>query len=304
MDLYRMGTPTDESIVSRDKFIINQMLPVVIRKASENHYMILFLCTQSSDDEKIYLQMSINADNIKDKEFLDSHSLNIEVIRTNLNRLQMYSDMIEDITDSNVYVTDLMMEESEEFKFHYKSMGIRTVDKEYASVVDLYITRDVYIQINMFFIHFMAKDITAESVFMSKKYHKVEFVSIDHIKLDASYHDIKNDIVFNHYTVGCGPTIFKFNYISPHIKLRKLKNPMIDIHYSVFYGKDFVMSDMIYDSKRDCLYLIYEETDSITNKFKCTKALRLNKEIYEKSNFMNIEKIYEDVKENDNDESK
>lgn len=304
MDLYRMGTPPEDKIVSRSKFVVNQMLPVVIRKASDNHYMILFVCTQSSDDEKMYIQMSINADNVVDKEFLDSHSLNIEVIRTNVNRLQMYADMIDDITDNNVYVSDLMMEESEEFKFHYKTLGVRTIDNQFASVVDIYLTRDVYIQINMFFIHFMAKDITAESVFMSKKYHKVEFVSIDHIKLDASYHDLNNDIVFSHYTIGCGPTLFKFNYITPHIKNRKLKNPMVDVHYSIFYGKDFLMSDLIYDSKRDCLYLIYEEYNEISNKFKCTKALRLSREIYEKSNFMNNEKIYEEVKENNDNEPK
>jgi hypothetical protein len=64
--------------------------------------------------------------------------------------------------------------------------------------------------------------------------------------------------------------------------------------YAVFYSEDFIMNDMIYEPERDILYLVVEARSDITNEYKGTKILRLSKEFYERSNFLDPRKIYEE----------
>ena len=129
---------------------------------------------------------------------------------------------------------------------------------------------------------------------LRKKYKNIEFVTIDHVKLDASVEDKALKSVFNHYTVGCGPTIFKFNFLSPisEDKNKKLRNPMIASQYEIFYQNDFIINDIIRDVNDDILVL-FEERSEINNNYKSTKALRFNKEMIEKTNLVNFNNIYD-----------
>jgi hypothetical protein len=64
-----------------------------------------------------------------------------------------------------------------------------------------------------------------------------------------------------------------------------------------YYDDDFVIRDMIYDRHNDRIFIIYEVRSDITNEYKCTKALILNKEMYDHTNFVDLYKIYEEKEE-------
>ena len=103
-------------------------------------------------------------------------------------------------------------------------------------VLKLLITYDNYIKFNLFFTRLIQHIFGAETIFDNPKLKNLEFITIKHSKLDASSSDINSSIVLNHYTVGAGPTIFKFNFISPKLSGRNLINPMDPISYSEFYN--------------------------------------------------------------------
>ena len=63
------------------------------------------------------------------------------------------------------------------------------------------------------------------------------------------------------------------------------------------------ITDMIYDFNMDCLFVLYEERSDITDRYKCTKVLRFDKEIYEKTNLINIYNNYEEKRGTNNEES-
>jgi hypothetical protein len=65
--------------------------------------------------------------------------------------------------------------------------------------------------------------------------------------------------------------------------------------YDKFYIDDFLITDIIYEKTNDCVYVVYESRSDITNKYKETKVLKFYKEFYNRSNLMDIEKIYEEV---------
>ena len=157
------------------------------------------------------------------------------------------------------------------------------------------VSRDLFIQINLFVNQFVLKILGSDLNFLSYKYKNIEFVTIDHVKLDASVEDKALRSVFNHYTVGCGPTIFKFNFISPisEDKNKRLRNPMISSQYEIFYQNDFIVNDIIRDVNDDMLVL-FEERSEINNNYKSTKALRFNKEMIAKTNLVDLFNVYED----------
>ena len=73
--------------------------------------------------------------------------------------------------------------------------------------------------------------------------------------------------------------------------------------YERFYSDDFTVSDMFYDFHSDSIFVLYEVRSDITNSYKETKALIFSRELYDKTNFVNPEWIYEiEKKETANNE--
>jgi hypothetical protein len=64
--------------------------------------------------------------------------------------------------------------------------------------------------------------------------------------------------------------------------------------YATFYCNDIILNRMIYDNNSDTLYLVLNTVSSVTGKQNKTKVVRLSKELYDKSNFLDSTKIYKD----------
>lgn len=298
MELYRVGLPEEEKIIARDKFIVDNIIPICIKKLTEDQYSILFFAEQDSTETSIFLQSIIALTDESDKGFLNNHPLNINSIRRDKNRLEFYNEKINSMK-GNVYNTDFDMDEYEEDRHYFKANSskpiyIQSTKEPQAFIMDLLITRDNFIKISLFITKFLNKDTEAESIFISRKLKNIKFDTITQTKLDGSTINKITNIVHSHYTLGHGPTMYKMNFISPYVKGRKLRNPMIADHYLTFFGDDFLISNIIFDYHRDRIFIIYEVRSSVTNQFKETVALILNKDIYSRTNFVNLNKIYED----------
>jgi hypothetical protein len=139
----------------------------------------------------------------------------------------------------------------------------------------------------------LVDDIEAESVFISRKLNNIAFQKINYVKLDGSAVNKITNIVHNHYTMGFGPSIFRMTFICPYNEKRKLRNPMIADHYMTFFGEDFLIRDIIFDRHKDRIFIMYEQKSEITNQYKKTYALELDREIYNHTNFVDLNKIYE-----------
>lgn len=293
MERYNVTLPAEETIVSKDKFIINDILPLCIRNFGNNIYSVLFLAIQNTTESKIFLQIALNASNSSDKEFLDKHILNIENIQKDIDRFKFYVESTKDADNSILYNTSFDMEEINTMPYFF-SQGARSIDKNHNAIMDLYISRDNFIKLNLFFIRFMNHDNLAETIFVNPKLLNVKFSTIDNIRLDASATDISSRIVCNHYTCNSGKETYKFNFISRKIPGRTLKHSIIPETYSSFYSEHFTITDMIYEPHRDCIYIIYEVRSELTDRYKETKILLLDKEFYDKTNLLDTDKIYKD----------
>ena len=67
--------------------------------------------------------------------------------------------------------------------------------------------------------------------------------------------------------------------------------------YCTLYSKDTLVDQMFMDFKTNTLFIIYIEKSPIDGKYKRTLALKLSEELYNHTNFLDIYKIYEEVKE-------
>lgn len=291
MERFKIGLPDEESIIVKNTFIIDQIVPICIRKMKDKIYTILFLANQDSTETSIFLQMALKSSDKRDEDFFSNHILNLDNITKDKDRLSFYVEATKDASNDSLYSCDFNMIEVDT-KPYFKATGARAIDKSHSAIIDLLITRDNFIKLNLFFIRFMNYDISAETVFINHKLHNIKFSTINHVKLDGSATDISSRIVCNHYTCGNGPELYKFNFISRKIPDRKLINPMSPEPYSIFYSEDFTITDMIYEPHKDCLYVIYEVRSEINNMYKETKALIFNKEFYNKTNLLDVEKIY------------
>ncbi len=295
MERFRIGLPDEESVIVKNTFVVDQIVPICIRKMKDGIYTILFLANQDSTETSVFIQMAISSSNQRDEDFLSEHILNLENITKDKERLAFYVEATKDASKDSLYSCDFNMEEVEN-KPYFKSIGAKAIDEVHSAIVDFLITRDNFIKLNLFFTRFMNYDNTAETVFFNHKLKNVKFSTISHTKLDGSATDFASKVVCNHYTCGNGPEIYKFNFISRKIPDRKLRNPMSPEVYNRFYSDDFVITDFIYEPHRDCLYVIYEVRSDITDRYKETKALRFDKEFYNRTNLLDIEKIYEEEK--------
>ena len=294
MDLYRVGLPEDIDIIVRDKFIVDKINPFCIKKISDDQYSMLFYLEQHSTDADLFLQCIFKFDK-DDEGFLNNHPLNIVNIQREQDRLNDYNDKISNMS-GNVFNTDFDMEKDSENPRYFYCKAIKALNlgesNTKASLMDLYITRDNFIKISLFLVKFLKMDYSAEAIFKSSKINNLEFVNIEHIKLNGSCIDKGNNLVYSNYTLGVGPTTYNLNFISPAIENRDLINPML---YNSFdnYRDSFVINDIIKDIHNNVIYILYEVRAKITNSYKKTIILVLAKDIYDHSNFVEYDKVYE-----------
>ena len=129
--------------------------------------------------------------------------------------------MVSQMNKDNSYNTDLSMTLCEDHKNYFKAYAAAPREDNKAAVLELLITRDNYIKINLFINRLIMRDLSAELIFANHKLNNIEFLEIKMLKHDASATYIGGGIVLNHYTCAAGPLdSFKFNFISKKIHNR------------------------------------------------------------------------------------
>ena len=158
MELYRLGLPNDNVIIARDKFIIDIIIPLSIKKINDKDYSILFFAEQTSTESSLFLQSIIAMSEEEDEGFLNNHPLNIINIQRDPERLKFYNEKI-DSMHGNTFNTDFdMCQNKEEPRFFSaistKPIYVAGAKEAQASVMDLLITRDNFIRLSLFFTKF------------------------------------------------------------------------------------------------------------------------------------------------------
>lgn len=298
MEICRVGVEsTDdkkvEVVQDNSPFVIDEIYPLSIRPIGNGLYMVFFVGKCSASEEKIFINTPVRSvDNI-DFNFLNSHPLNINKITADKKRLAMYIEFTKESTDDDVYVSDFDMSQDIMQPVFYTFTGSRKDSETQVTLKKVLINKECFIRINLFFVRLKTRDVSCGAVFFDHKLKNIKLSKVEHIKLDGSGTDISSSIVCSHYTSGNGPEFYKFNFISIKIPGAKLKMPLSSEVYERFYSEDFTVSDMFYDFHSDSIFVLYEVRSDITNSYKETKALIFPRELYEKTNFVNPEFIYE-----------
>ena len=303
MELAKLGLPKEENIVTRNKFIANNVLPIAFKPTNvENRFLALFVAIQDIDESCIYLQSIIAINNKFELDYIMHHELNIANMAKNSKTLEAYQNMIKNMTNSNIYATDFIMNDEKDFPLYYHSLAIKAIDQTHASVLDLYFNRDYFIKINLYLnrlanINKFSNNHIHEALFNDPRLNNIEFVQIEKIKHDATARIATQygTININHYTMWCGPSVYKMNYLSPidkdHTSI-PLSNPLDINLYNAFYDKHVFIDEFIV--YHDQVFVLYEEKSEITDDFKSMKALKLSKELADKTNFIDYNNmIYE-----------
>ena len=298
MVLLKVETPNEINIVTRNNFIVNRILPVSIKKCNaENFYMFLFSAKQDYDDGYIYLQLCIGMENGFETDYISNHPLNIERNKDNPEKMEAYKNIISNLNDHNLYSCSLDMRLDSSHPMYYHSIAVRTIDKNHSSVLDLYIPRDNFVILSLYLNSLINCIKNKEDLFTSSLFRDIEYVNIETIKYDCTAHDWDADKIVmekdpkrgycyqSHYTMNCGPSEYRVNYCSrSKTSPRGLKNPLDQSLYKAFYNTDCRVSFMFFDENILCiLYFVGG---------KKTKLLRLTKELYDKTNFVDQENIF------------
>lgn len=299
MEICRVGVESTEEkkveiIQDNTPFVIDEILPLSIRPIGNGLYMVFFVGKCSATEETIFINTPIRSVDNVDFNFLNNHPLNINNITDDPRRLDIYVQFTKDATDDLVFVSDFDMKQDVMQPVFYSFIGSRKDSEFQVTTKKILINKEGFIKINLFFVKTKGRDITAPTVFFDHKLKNIKFSKVDHVKLDGSGTDISSAIICSHYTCGNGPELYKFNFVSIKLEGRRLRVPLSAAIYEKFYADEFTVTDMFYDFHSDSFFILYEVRSDITNSYKETKALIFTKEFYEKTNFLNPERIYEE----------
>lgn len=303
MKRFQINRPnTDDNVCSSSTYIIGHIFPLCIKERDKNTFSILFLVQNNTQGEEVkeYLTMFFSYDNDEDRKFISTHTLNYKNIINNQKQFKMYMEMMDSFDSRKLYSTDLDFNVFEEKKMYYYCYGYRVVNETNSQIEELkmLLNRSLFVQLNLFFVRFINHDITAETVFFDYTLHKVDYVTIDSIKYNGSAKpNPGSDYVISHYSTKVGKEQYKFHFISTSILGRRLKNALSYDSYTSLYKDDPFIDMMFMDYNSNTLFIIYIEKNKVDGKYKRTLALKLSEELYHHTNFLDIYKIYVDVKE-------
>lgn len=301
MERVDFKSPEEKYIVSRKEFFINELVPLIIKPMKQNIFGILFKGTQDVTENSLYFNSMIVSQDEDEDAMLNNCLLSMNSISKNAERSNMYKDITKDMRPNNMYNCGFNMTECEDKRKYFTCKAYRNTTSMIETPIPmveeltLYVPREVWVQLNLFYLRLNELAPTPEMVFIDPTLKQVEFIDINHIKLNATWSEIGSKVVMCNYTIGRGPTQFSFNYMAPRLDAeKKVRNIVNKDVYASFYSNDPMIGDIIYDPHGDKVYLIYIRIDPVTDKYKDTKILRLSKEFYERSNFVDYNKIYEE----------
>lgn len=298
----KLAIPEESEIVSRKTFIVNDIIPIAIYQNDTNSYSILFSMHQNLNDEVEYIR-TVMAPNSKVDEgiFIDT-SLNMMNLSTTKDKRskQLYQRIELIRNTAPIHYTDLYMKESDTNKGYYQGTAILSNHDKRYSVIDLYYSKEVYIRIKFFLYDIFNNRILNYGIFTDSHFMGITLADITSVKLDTSirYRSNGNNmkhptVVKSHYTMKSGNQVFKMNYAIPETEVfskKKLHAPTIESVYNKDFFNDYNISGVLYDNKEDTVEILYQKSDKDSY-----ILLRLNKAIYNKTNFFNkYNRIYEE----------
>ena len=71
MRIVKLDNVKEENIVSQQRFIINDILPIKLSKINDEFYKFLFIAHQDFRDEYLYLQTIINIEDAVEQAQID-----------------------------------------------------------------------------------------------------------------------------------------------------------------------------------------------------------------------------------------
>lgn len=298
VQLIKLGLPSAENVVSTDKFVVNKILPVMIKSTDiKQRFLILFKAMQDYDDSSIFLQIMVNVDDPRDCNFFYEHFLHWRQIYKSEQRKAQVMELLDGV-DDNLYGTDFDLKLDEDYgDTYYHCQGVRAVSNKKAKMMDVYFTRDNYLKMKIYLDRLSlgnknnVKD-SNESVFLNSFYENMRYVLIDHIKYDASTTVPALQVDISHYTFNCGPTCYKANFMSPIPKdATSLKNPLDSNLFNTFYKNDPLITDVVVDD--DFVYVFISIMNVLTNKQEPhATVLKIDHEKIKVTNILNIGNIY------------
>lgn len=298
MVLAKITIPKEENIVSKEKYILNGIFPIGFKESNvKGSFLFLFGAYQDWNEKVVYLQFLFQTEDQFEYETIKSHNNYIPNYENIIEKKSVYYKMIEHMTDSNLYATDFILNRSER-DYYYIMNGIRAIDEKHADVLDIYVPRHNYIKIKSFMENLNVRStLFNTTIFADPRLSKIEYVKIEQLKRDET--SIVGDgskFVDTHYTMNCGPSTYKMNYRSGIKKDGILVHPLDSEIYNANYSCDYYI-DYIVQDEDEILVVFDEDADVFGNptEGRGTKALRLNKELADKTNFVNqYNKIYQE----------
>lgn len=288
--------------VVTNKFCANILEFISINPIKDSLYSIVFKVEETGTGKIIYLSIMINTESKSEIEWIKMNRLYLDNILQS-NKAKEYHEKIEGLSDGscNMFELNLLELKIEENGKYYTATGYRIIDTEDPSLfesIKIIMNIDLFVQFKLFETTIERFGLIDHAIFSDRTFKNIKPITIDHVKLDGSHENHVTGLVSSHYTVGLGPTQFKFNFLSRMRNDAKLINPAGTQDYKIWL-KDFTVIDkFLFDG---ILYLLINNY-STSAAIKKTNLLKFSKEMYDKTNFVDPYKIYNIEEDKNNGE--
>lgn len=202
---------SEDNIISRSNFIINDILPVAIKKITDDSYKILFICHQDNNHETCFIAVMFNPEKDEEIHFLEDHKINISNF-TYEAKLK-YLNTIANMNTENGFNTDLVFHQNKDYPLYMYCTGYSKVDdKGHYRVRTLYFTRDNFIKTNIFInLFFDCKNMF--EIFVNKSFNNLSFDNINKAEYLNMARVEKSNIGLFHYELSSSNNIYPITII-------------------------------------------------------------------------------------------
>ena len=285
---------TDHLTGVEKRFIINDIVCVGFSIINENVLSVLFALHQDLFDHYQYMNINLELKEPKELEKFKASGMYIKDIQKDQENGLKLKDLTKYLKPNNLYTSDLNFDYDEEKNF-YIAKGIRATGKNISEIQEYQIGFSEYIQF-MLFLQFISQSTMNSSMFLDDSLKNVRVLHATSCKLDGTVIvDTINKTrsgktiqrVISHYTIHGGPTKMRVNYSYSTTSFPKnvvLREPMIYKQYDAEFGKDPYVTCCIPVLKKDQILVVV-----IDRKKKSSDVIRMDKELYQYTNFISTE---------------
>jgi len=266
------------NIISEEKFVINNLIPIGFREIEKNKFIFLFSAMQDFDDKSIYLQLLFSASNQFEYDALKKHPNYIPNYRSDNDLKDMYTKLISAMTKDNLFITDLYIWHEKSLPFYYNSTAIRAINNTEAEKLNLYLPRNTFIKVKCLLNNYNIRSSLFPTAIMNKlNINEIKFANVEKVKNIGSI-EIEDDYIDTHYLIRADNKVYHVNYRTKRKIHSFLLNKLDEKTFSKY--KDNYYIEYIFPFE-DKVYLVYPEENN--NKI----ILVFNKDQVEQTNFLN-----------------